>query len=472
MRRLLLSCVCFTGLLFGEATIRTAEAQTAADTTTLTLSGAVYRALEVSPDIHQREAERSYAEAREDFGRSNRYLTDFNLTTGHSVVPGLTPSDRPSDEIYLDPTLRNDWEEWKPFNMAEVSLTQPIYTFGQLSKSIEAAEHGVAVEEARVDQKEMEVAFRTAELYFNILLAEELFLLAEETRSVIDRAKEEIQRLLDEGAEDVDDADMFQVQLTEQEYNRRLVEITQQREVALTGLKRQLFLPDQTTLEPATSSLEPMAFELDSLDRYISLALEERPEIEQARAGLEAREALVDVAESNYYPKLFLRGSAGIRYTPNRPRQPNPYIGDRLRGQSLEAGIGFRQNLNFFQTKASVEQARAERNEVRAQREGAQQLIRFEVEEAYRKVKIARAGLEAQQQSLEISKDWLGTEQVNFEFDLGDTENLVKAVRASLEQEIAYNRAVHDYNMAVLRLLRTTGVLTDRLTGGGLVEYE
>jgi outer membrane protein TolC len=472
MMRVPLSFACLLVLISGEVLVQQVRAQARPDTVTVSLSEAVNRALDVSPDIHQREAEQSYAEAREDFARSNRYFTEFNLTTGHSVVPGLTDSSEPSDRVYLDPTLRNDWEEWKPFNMAQVTLTQPIHTFGQLNRSIEAAERGVEVENARVDQKELEVSFRTAEIYFNVLLTEELFRLAEQTRSVIDRAKEEIQRMLDEGAEDVDDADMFQVQLTEQEYRKRLAEITEQREIARSALKRQLFLPDTATLRPVRRSLEPLAFELDTLTRYITMGLNRRPEVEQARAGLAAREALVEVARSNYYPKLFVRGSAGIRYTPDRPRQPNPYISDQLRGQSLEAGIGFRQNLNFLQTRANVEQARAERNEVRAQREGAQQLIRFEVEEAYRKLKIARSALEAQEEALSISKDWLGTEQVNFEFDLGDTENLVKAVRASLEQEVAYYRAVHDYNTAVLRLLRATGVLTDRLSGGGLVDYQ
>lgn len=442
------------------------------DTLTVTLEEVASEALEVSPDIHQRGAQRSFAKARRLEARSNRFFTEFQATTGHAVVPGLTQSPFPEDQIYLDPNLRNDWDEWRPFNQIKVELTQPIYTFGKISESIEAARYGVDVEQARVDEKKLEVALRSSELYYNLLLAEQLYQLAEETGRIVDRAKQEIQRLLDEGTEDVDNADLFQVQLTEQEYKRRLVEVQERRKIARSALRRQLFIPEQTTLRLAANQLEPISFKLDSLAAYTRLALQNRPELKQADAGLAARKALVEAAQADYYPKLFFRGSAGIRYTPGRPRQPNPYIGDRLRGQSLEAGIGFRQNLNFLQTKAEVEKAKAERNEVRFQQAGARQLILFEVEEAYRQLKIARAALQAQEQSLSISKEWLGTEQVNFEYDLGDTENLVDAVRAHLEQEVAYNRAVHDYNLAVLRLLDAAGVLTERITDGELADND
>ncbi len=138
--------------------------------------------------------------------------------------------------------------------------------------------------------------------------------------------------------------------------------------------------------------------------------------------------------------------------------------------RSLQAGIGIRQNLNFLQTRARVEQAQAERNEAKYLGEAAELLVLFEVEEAYRNFKIRLAAMEAQDESLRLSRDWLFTEMNNFEFDLGDTENLVRAVQASLQLEAAYYEAVKNHNVAVLKLLNACGVLVKQSQGGTLVE--
>ncbi len=96
--------------------------------------------------------------------------------------------------------------------------------------------------------------------------------------------------------------------------------------------------------------------------------------------------------------------------------------------------------------------------------------MRFEVEEAYRNVRIAQAALEARDRALTISKEWLRTEQINFDLDLGDTENLVRAVRENLELQARYYEAVYNYNRAVLRLQRAVGVLDLNVRRGILVE--
>lgn len=443
------------------------------DTVALTLESTITRALEVSPDVEEQRAGVAFAQARSRFARAHRFLTEFNATSAHAVAPGLDiPADNPfpTDALYLNPDVRNDWQDLRPFNRIEFEAIQPIWTWGEVGKSIEAARHGVAVERAEVERKEQEVALRAAELYYNVLLTDALLRLAQATGDIVERAKREIDRLLQEGAEDVDDADLFQVQLTEQEYLRRVVEIEQRSLTARAALRRQLYLPEGAVLLPAEASLEPIAFTLDALDAYFARALQQRPELQQAAAGLAAREALVDVARSDYYPKLFIGLRGNYAYAEGRYRQRNPYIGESFLSRSLQVGAAMRMQLNFMQTRAEVEQARAQREEVRFQQEGAQQLILFQVEEAYRNLLIARAALDAQTEALTISREWLRLEQINFDLDLGDTENLVDAVRAQLEQEARYYESVQRYNLAVLELLHATGTLAARAQSGTLVD--
>jgi outer membrane protein TolC len=461
------------GLLGGGA-----AAQAPEDTLRVTLTEAITSALRVSPEVDQRRAERRFASARSDQARASRYLTDVSMSLSSSFAPGLdVPSDNtfPDDQLYLNPDVENDWSvgALRPFGRAEIVARQPLFTWGELSGSIDAARHGVAVEDARVEQKALEVSARTGEIYYNLLLANALERLADRTQDVIDRAKKEINRMLEEGDESVDQADLFQTRLTEEEYKRRVVEIAQNQRTARSALHRQLFLPDGTTVRAAGEELRPLPFEIhpDSLAHYTEQAVQNRPEIQQAEAGVQAREALVDVAESNYYPKIGVQASLSQSITlPERPNPDNAFIGDSYMGTGTRTGIGIEQNLNFGQTSARVEQAEAELSEVKNQQTAARQLVRFEVEEAYRNLIVAQTAMESRDRSTTISGEWLRTEQIDFDFGFGDTENLVKAVRADLEQEARYYEAVKQYNMAVLRLLQATGTLARRAQSGTLVD--
>lgn len=483
MTRFVSSASFLTALVFGlmgapSPAAAQGGASLSSDTVEVTLTEAIVRSLEESPEVDQRRAQRQFATARREQAHASRFLTEVSANTAHSFAPGLdipATNTRPADELYLNPDVTNDWSlaSLRPFTRAEIVARQPLFTWGEVSGNIQAARSGVAVEDARVEQKALEVAARTGELYYNLLLTHALARLAEQTGEVIDRAKREINRLLEEGDESVDQADLYQTRLTEEEYKRRVVEIDQNRATVRSGLRRQLFLPEGTTVVPATEEIQPLEFSLhpDSLDHYIDLALAHRPEVQQAEAGLDARKALVDVAKSDYYPKIGIQASLGFSFSlPDRPHQENAFVSDSYRGVNTRTGIGIQQNLNFGQTEARVDQAQAELDEVRHQQRAAQQLIRFEVEEAYRNLIVAETNLASRDRATTTSGEWLRTEQINFDLGFGDTENLVKAVRADLEARARYFEAIKNYNLAVLRLLRATGTLAERARRGTLLD--
>jgi outer membrane protein TolC len=444
-------------------------AQPAPDTLRVDAASAMRLALDGSPEVAIEATGRAFAAARARQARAARFLTEFTLTTGHAIAPAIdrNGSTLPADQLYLDPRVRNDWEDPRPYNEFTAEALQPIFTWGELGGQIRAAEAGVEVEEAEVAAKAGEVALRTGELYYNLLLTDALTGLTDETGEALDTARDELQTLLDEGDPSVSDADLFQLRLFEQEYLRQRAEVEQQRALAASALARQLLQPG-VVIEGGR--LEPLPVEAGELGPWLALGLANRSELRQAAAGLRAREALVEVAKSDYYPKLFIGGRASGRYAAGRTQQGNPFISDSFLGSGLRFGLGVRQNLTFFQTKAKVAQAEAERNEVRFQREAAEQLILFEVEEAYRNLRIAAAALDARNESVAISGEWLRTEQINVDLALGDVDDLIAAVRADLESRAAQLEAVKNYNVAALRLLAAAGVLVDRLDGGTLFE--
>jgi outer membrane protein TolC len=136
----------------------------------------------------------------------------------------------------------------------------------------------------------------------------------------------------------------------------------------------------------------------------------------------------------------------------------------------VRAGIGISQKLNFSQTKARVERARYDEVALESQEEILHQVIQFEVESAYRDVIIAKSAVEANAEGLRISKEWLRSEQINFDLEIGDSQNLVRVVKRNLEAVLADFEARYAYNVAVLRLLAATGILEASVQNGIFVE--
>lgn len=446
------------------------------DTMRVRLPEAIARSLSKSPEVDRRAAELEYAQARHYQARASRYLPELSLNTVHSLAPGLNRSQVPpgvdDDELYLAPEVENDWtpRALRPFNGFTVEFGQPIYTWGELEGSIEAARHNEDVQGARIEQKALEVAFRSAELYYNLLLARQLSRLTGEAESKLTRARNEVQARVQEGDTTVSQADLFQIRRRQQDFRRRVVDLKQRRLTAASGLRRQLFAPPGMAVLPATSFLEPVGFELRPLSYYVNVAMKNRPQIKQAEAGVEARAALLEVERSNYYPKLFIGGRFGGRYAYGRPNQENPYVTDNFIGSTTEAAFSIRQDLSFHTTRANVEQAEAELAGVRAQARAARQLVPFEVEEAWRNVVSAKGALESRDRAFDLSKEWERTEQTNYDLGFGSVDNLTSAIQARLQSQIAYYEAVRSYNVAVMRLLRVIGLLNEPEQVGTLVE--
>jgi len=430
------------------------------DTLEIDLKQVLKETLAVSPDIQAAMSNANSASARYQFARSSRVLPNATASTSFSAVPGIdNPNGSPRDQLYLDPAVRNDFSNLKPFALAEFSLIQPIYTWGALGGSIKAASAGADLEDARAHETMLSASLRAAEFYYNVLLAQELSHLAGRGQAAVNMAIQEINRLLDEGSTDIDDADRYQILITQQEFERRVVEVSEKRQTAHAALRRQLMLSDSIHIAPAQNTLAPMIFVLEDLEYYQQKALMYRPEILQAKAGLSASSALVQVARSDYYPQSGFGITFSIGRASNRFRQPNPFVHDTFRRTSVRAGIRISQKLNFGQTRAKVAQAEAQHSRAQHLSQGAEQQILAEIEQAWRQVAIEEAALAAKDSSLTISKQWLRVEQVNFDLDLGNTENLLNAVQTNLTVEADYYEAVSRYNMAILKLLSTAGIL-------------
>ena len=157
-----------------------AVAQSQSDTLRIDLRSVLEQTLSMSPDVRAARSESAWADARYDLARSSRILPNTTVTSALAVVPGIeNPNDTSVDQLYLDPAVRNDYSNLRPYAQTEVSFIQPVYTWGALGSTIRAAGAGADLEDARMQEKEIMASLRAASLYYDVLLTNELYRLTD-----------------------------------------------------------------------------------------------------------------------------------------------------------------------------------------------------------------------------------------------------------------------------------------------------
>src|SRR6185369_6679660 len=97
----------------------------------------------------------------------------------------------------------------------DLTVIQPIYTFGKIANRQEAAAHGVRAREAQTRMKSADVAFEVAQIYEGFLFARDAERYLVETLHWLERTHEAAQERLDADAKGVSERDILRLQSAE-----------------------------------------------------------------------------------------------------------------------------------------------------------------------------------------------------------------------------------------------------------------
>ena len=201
----------------------------AQDTLKVDLTEFIDRALNNSGEVSYQSHEIDLAQNRVQQAREKRILPEVRLDTQHGIVPGVVSQRDELDkgEFYLDPNLSNDWENWAVFTRAEMRAVQPIYSWGAVSSAIQAAEAGARAAEYRFSTVENEAKIRLFELYYSYLLSIEIDRILDDAEDQLERVDERVQEMRDEGNPDLEESDVFKLEIYKSEFQTRKVEVQQ-----------------------------------------------------------------------------------------------------------------------------------------------------------------------------------------------------------------------------------------------------
>lgn len=444
----LLVTLTFAGALLAHSSVTRAADGALPVTEPMGMDDCIRLALKSAPERGQAKADIELAESKLEEAKSYRFPQI-------DVVALFGPT-RNAQRSDLDPQVNTDKKftlkdiTW--FASTDVTLIQPLYTFGKISENMKAATHGIEVAKARREQTDDEIVLKVREYYNGLLLAREMKELVLDVREDLDKARKNARKLIDKGSNSVDENDLFKLNAFDGQAAKYLEEALKGEKLALAALKSRMGLPANAPLEIRDQRLTMPESATPEFETYVENARNRRPEFKQIAEGLKARAALVEAAKANYYPDIFLGGLVSWAYAGDRDNIKNPYITDRFRHTAGGLALGARWKLDFGITSAKVSAERAQYNRLLYTREFADANIPLQVKKYYLDLREAENSVAATKSAYTNAKKWAVSALANFDFGVGPAKDVFDALQAYATMRADYFKSIYNYRMALANL--------------------
>lgn len=346
-------------------------------------------------------------------------------------------------------------DELGPFTRLEGQITYPLFTWGKLPNGVKAASKGVEQEIISEEQKKAEVVREVKEFYYTLLYTKQVQELLSDVRDGFEKAVKTAEERLKESK--VTQLDVLNLRIgyagvaKESEKLRNGIELTR------AALLRAMGLPQTTAFDIADTVLTPEPAQLKDLEYYVERLFRNRPEWRKLLIGIQAKEAELKMATSDYFPTFFLAVPVRYGYAPGRSRQTNPFAYDDFNFGGAGPVVGLHWKLGFGETAAKVARSRAELMKLRAQEKTAAASFPVEVKEAYLNVKEAQERMRVTADGRKAGRTLVALAVANFELGIGEPQDVFLGLGNYTRATNDYYEAVRDYNIALAKLSLVVG---------------
>lgn len=424
----------------------------------LSRGSAIAMAVTQNPQAAAARAAVAQARARQGQVAAARF-PEVELTLG--VGPSLQAELVPGTALL---STRNAYSDVRLSDLSvvlggQLSVIQPLYTFGKIDERDEATTHEIRAREEQAKMTKADIAFKVAELYETLLLARDSELFLDEMMHGLQRTLDRTKREIEEGR--MIEQDLLRLQTAigylSIVYHQARAGVIQ----ATAGLVAYLGLPKGTPIETKDEHLELIALD-EQLDdeELLRVALVHRPELRALRAGQAAFNHLAEAEAAGSLPDFFAAAFVSGAYTPGRDWVGTRFAIDPLNHFVPGGLLGMRWK---FQGDMASERA----NEVRAKALELAQLERWaetglpaEITLAVEDIRRTRADVESTQVAVSRAKKWTIQASADFAIGLGRSQEVEDASAAYVQLRLANFRARYQYNVAVASLAKAMGLLT------------
>jgi outer membrane protein TolC len=342
-----------------------------------------------------------------------------------------------------------------PFTRLEGQIVYPLFTWGKLTNGVKAASKGLEQEKVNVEQKKAEAIRETKEYYYTLLYTRQIQELLNDVREGFEKAvKTADERLRNDK---VSQLDVLNLRIGYAGVAKEVGKLKNGIELSRAALMRVIGLPRGAAFDIADTTLTPQPAHLKDLKYYEQQLFVNRPEWRKLRIGIQAKEAELQMATSDYFPAFFISVPTRYGYAPGRSRQTNPFAYDNFNFASMGPVIGLHWSLNFSETAAKVARSRAELMKLHSQEKAAAEGLPLEVKEAYLNVKEAEERIKITADGRKAGRSLVALSAANFELGIGEPKEIFLGLGNYTRAANDYYEAVKDYNIALAKLSLVVG---------------
>ncbi|MFO0613780.1 MAG: TolC family protein [Polyangiaceae bacterium] len=398
------------------------------------------------PKIREARAELSFVRAQLDEAHWAPF-SQFKMTGGVTLAPELTGSNvfSPNTDVSLTSSLGVAWK-------VQLEGVLPLWTFGKIGNLWDAAEANVKVHEAGVEKERDIVRLDVRRAFYAAQLAHDASALLADAKSQIDKAEKTLQAKIDK--DEGDPIDLLKLQTFATELDVRAAEAEKFTTVALSGLR---FYSGVEDLEIPPDPLRPPSHELQPISAYQAVADGARPELQQARAGLDARQSQTRLAESMFFPDIGIGLMLGLAAAPEIDDQLNPFTNDPANYFHYGAAVVFQWSLDFLPKVAKLREAKAQETEMTATVDFAERGVDTEIQLAYADVVQFQKQRDAYQRSVQTAKKWLIQVQQGIDVGTIEDKELLEPAKAYALGRFNVLNSTMELDFAMARLARASG---------------
>ena len=410
----------------------------------LSVEEAVRIGLEKSKAIHASMMRVQYADARASEA-SALMFPSLKLSGAFTRLSNIPPSilNTPFGLVEISPTVLDNYN-------IRLSLQQPLFTGFRLQRNSDIADYNSQATQKEFEKDKSELVYSIKVAYWNLFKALDI-------QKVVDENVEQVRAHLKDAGNwqrqgIATTNDVLKVQVQFSDARLRQIDANNGVQLARIGLNNAIGIPLETEVAVA-SSIEQNARQFPDLSALISQALQKRPDLQSMELRVKAGDATVSLAQSNWWPQVFLTGN----YMTARPNQRIFPIQDVFK-DTWDVGVGISLDVwNWGTTVHQTDQARAQLAQVQDGYSQLRDAAVLEVTRNYLNLGRARERITVAEEGVKQAEESYRVTNAKFKQGLGLNSDLLDAEVALLQAKTNYTQSLVDFGLAVAALERAIG---------------
>jgi outer membrane protein len=411
----------------------------------ITLEESIQTGLTNSNFLHASKMNVVSTEARLSEINSQR-LPSLRLFANYTRLSDIDPAiiATPFGEFEINPTILNSYT-------ARLSLQQPLFTGFRLSSSSKIAELNSRAAGEEYRQAEDQLIFDIKNAYWTLFRANKLNDFVDKNVVQMEAHLNDARNLLEQGLLTNNDVLKIQVQLSEAQL--RQIDAANGVKLAALNLSNTIQIPVSTELE-VPDEIKYDLQDIMPVEEALELAYSRRPEIKAMDYRMKAGQSGVTLAQSNWYPQLYLAGN----YTYAKPNQRIFPIEDRFKG-TWDVSVNLQFDIwNWGQTADQTTQAEAGLEQIKDNYQIIKDAITLEVTQNYLNILRAKEKISVAKNSVGQAEENYRISNEKFKYGLLLSSEMLDAETALLQANTNYIEAIVDYELAKARLEKSTSI--------------